>query len=387
MSSQVPPLTRIVTLGRRGVMRNAAAATATALLPNTVAGNQPVYAGAIRWDAWDAVRSNVSIAVAASLAPLQLHGRAPFCATEHGDSVDFEACNTQDVMEAEIAAASAAGISYWAYCWYGPSDSMMAAWSLHQSSPNRNSVNWCLLLQFSRLSGFASRIPAYLAYFRQPNYQRVLGSRPLVYLYVDQLTHLASDWGGNWANLRAILENLAVACVGVGVNRPYLVILSGNPSTARDIMTALAGDAISNYIGRIASGRPAPYTALDTTTQSYWAEMAATGAPVIPICMTGWDARPRKLHPPPWDHNQKPGVGMDTYVTPGTPAQIAAHINSAIAYIDTHPATCPARTLLIYSWDECDEGGSPLIPTYTASGPNHAILDAVGTVLRTRKGN
>jgi hypothetical protein len=73
---------------------------------------------------------------------------------------------------------------------------------------------------------------------------------------------------------------------------------------------------------------------------------------------------------------------MDAYVVAGTPAQIAGQVREAIEFVKTHPEICAAQTALIYSWNECDEGGSALVPTYSAAGPNHAVLDAVGTVLR-----
>ncbi len=371
------------TSGRRGIMKSAVTAAIAAFVPRAhTTVREPIYAGAIRWDAWEASNSSVNRAVATSLSPPQFHTRAPFCAAEHGGAIGFGACDTQVAMDAEIAFAAAAGIAYWAYCWYGINDPMARAWSLHQSSENRNRVKWCLLLQFSRMSSLATLVSTYVAYFRQPNYQHAAGVRPLVYVSVDQMSHLASDWRGDWTNLHTVLEKLATACAAAGVNRPYIVIMSGSPATSRDILRALNADAISNYTGRIPSGRPASYQALDKTTQAYWAEMAATGVPIVPICMTGWDTRPRKLHPPPWNHGQTPGAGMDTYVEPGTPAEIARHVRAAVDYITAHPAACPSRNLLIYSWDECDEGGSPLIPTFSPKGPNRAILDAVSAVLR-----
>jgi hypothetical protein len=288
-------------------------------------------------------------------------------------------------MDAEIGFAAAAGIAYWAYCWYGPSDPMMNAWAHHQASAQRNRVNWCLLLQFSRLAGpdALNAVHAqYIAYFRQDNYQRVMGGRPLVYIFMDQLYTLARNWSDSWDAMRAALANLAAACVEAGTKAPYIVIMSGSPPKAREIMMALGADAISNYIAPVPSGRPARYAALDAGTRSYWAEEVATGAPIVPICMTGWDVRPRKLHPPPWQADQRAGADMDTYVAAGTPAEIAAHVQAAIDYIESHRSACPAGVLLIYSWDECDEGGSALVPTFRPGAPDHAILDAVGAVLR-----
>jgi len=373
-------------ISRRNIVRQACAAGAVGLIPGPAAAAAPVFAGAIRWDAWETTDRGIANAVAATLGPHQYNNRAPFCATSPAaDTIDMSSCDTQAAMDEEIADAARAGLAYWAYCWYGAGDPMMNAWALHQSSVLRNQVGWCLLLQFSRLGGagaFAAVQTAFVGYFQQPNYQKLAGARPLIYLYVDQIAHLASDWGGNWANVGTALDHLATACASAGLARPYIVVMFGAPKDARAIASALSADAISNYMARTPKGQPATYRALDASAQAYWAEMAATGGAIVPICMTGWDTRPRKLHPPPWQHGQAPNTGMDTYVAAGTPAEIAAHIRAAIDYINAHPAITPARTLLVYSWNECDEGGSPLVPTYTPAGADHAILDAVGAVLR-----
>ena len=53
-----------------------------------------------------------------------------------------------------------------------------------------------------------------------------------------------------------------------------------------------------------------------------------------------------------------------------------------MAAVRSNPAAYPARRALIYSWNECDEGGSALIPTWTPSGPNTAILSALAAANR-----
>jgi hypothetical protein len=354
------------------------------MMPRTSFASGSILTGAIRWDAWDAVGSSVITSVENSLGPHQYHDRAPFCATSPtAESIQLRQCDTQAVMDEEIDDAASAGLSYWAYCWYGASDPMMNAWALHQSSSRKNRVNWCMILQFSRVGAdFASLTSTYVSYFLQASYQKVAGGRPLLYLFVDQLEHLTRDFGGNWANVQKGFDSLNTACTNAGLARPYLVVMYGRPQMAHDIRRQLNGDAISNYMARVPPGKPASYEALSASAQAYWAEMGGTGSAIVPICLTGWDTRPRKLHPPFWQSDQRPNIDMDAYVVAGTPAQIAAQVQAAIEYVRTNPEICPARTALIYSWNECDEGGSALVPTYTAAGPDHAVLDAVGAVLR-----
>ncbi|MGA2538833.1 MAG: hypothetical protein ABSF53_22695 [Terracidiphilus sp.] len=323
-------------------------------------------------------------AVENSLGPHLYQNRAPFCAASaSAEAIKLAKCDTQAVMDEEIAYAAKAHLAYWAYCWYGSSDAMMNAWALHQSSSQKNRVNWCMILQFSRVGAdFTSLASTHVGYFRQPNYQKVADGRPLLYLFVDQLEHLTHDFGGSWANVRKGFDSLNTACTNEGLARPYLVVMYGWPQMAHDLSKQLNGDAISNYMARVPPGKPAAYEALDASAQAYWAEMAATGSAIVPICLTGWDTRPRKQHPPFWQSDQRPNVDMDAYVVAGTPAQIAGQVQEAIEFVKTHAEICVARTALIYSWNECDEGGSTLVPTYAAAGPNHATLDAVGAVLR-----
>ena len=64
------------------------------------------------------------------------------------------------------------------------------------------------------------------------------------------------------------------------------------------------------------------------------------------------------------------------------PREIAGHVRAAVAFARSHPDACPSSTVLIYSWNECDEGGSVLCPTWTEDGPTHGILDAVSSALK-----
>ena len=346
----------------------------------------PVTAGAIRWDAWEANNSEEDSAVKMTLGPAKYQGRSPFCArAAAADAIDFSNCADQASFDAEIEFANHAGLIYWAYCWYPPSNPMMNGWRLHQASARRNDMNWCMLWQFGWLEGdhkFSESIPFFVRSFQQQNYQTVGVGRPLVYLFVDNDAPLKSGWGGDWANVRAAINQLGDACSEAKLAHPYIVIMQNSPKTANEIMRAISGDAISSYIGPIPRGRQATYSELSALTEDGWAEMAATGAPTVPICMTGWDTRPRKEHPPFWQKNKTPMLGMGNFVAAGRPAEIGAHIQAALTYVRTHSRSCLAQTVIIYSWNECDEGGSALIPSFSAQGPNHGILDAVGRVLK-----
>jgi hypothetical protein len=372
-------------ISRRGLLLSGA----VLLLDKAARASTNYVVGAIRWDAWGAAGQPggatgvVNAAVRSTLGPSQWQSRMPWFGVPTSPYTVSIAGNQQATMDAEIVYAKSAGLNYWAYCWYGPTDPMMQSWARHQSSSVANNMNWCLLLQFSRLggaSGMSAVQSAFVGYMQQTNYQKVLSGRPLIYLFMDDLTHLASDWGGSYANVQTSLNALRNACTSAGLANPYIVIMYGTPMTAYSIMGSVSADAISNYTAPSAPGQPAAYSAQITSDAAFWATMAATGASIVPIVQTGWDTRPRKQNPP-YFAKQPPGAGMLNYVAAGTPTQVASDFQAAITYVGSNPAACPSKAILAYSWDECDEGGSALIPTYTSGGPNHAILDAVGLVL------
>ena len=354
------------------------------LLANAGAPHQ-VIAGAIRWDAWAATGGYEIPAVEKTLGPRQFHSRAPFCATFPGpDEVEFSHCASQDVVDQEIRFARGAGLSYWAYCWYGAIDPMMNSWSLHQSSQIRNLMNWCLLLQASRIGtpqSFSAQFDELIAYFKQNNYQRTADGRPLLCIFVDILPGFQSRSGETFEGFKSTLIDLATACVRAGTLPPYLVIMNGDIDLTSRIVRLIGGGAISAYAPPLAEGRPAPFALQTLVAQKFWRDMAATGSEIVPICLTGWDVRARKLHPPPWMHTQTPGLDMERYVVGGLPREITTQIKLARQFVLSNPTACRSRCLLIYSWNECDEGGSALVPGIANGQINTAILDAVAAGL------
>ena len=174
---------------------------------------------------------------------------------------------------------------------------------------------------------------------------------------------LNDQWGSDLANLSLALNDFRAACQAANLKAPYLVILNSDPTKATAAMLQLKGSAISNYIGWIPQDQGAPFSKLLEFNRIFWDKMAATGSPIVPIVMTGWDTRPRKLHPPPWE--SKSGQQLqntnNAYVTAGTNEEIDQAIRSAEAFVVAHPDNCPSAHVLIYSWNECDEGGGALL--------------------------
>jgi hypothetical protein len=321
--------------------------------------------GAVRWDAWYDPEGKLGQAVEASLGPNQFHSRMPFFGQElDGDHVRIDGYH-QDIFDREITYARGIGLNYWAYCWYNDGSPLRRAWELHQKSAHANEMNWCMLWQFSKLGGpdkFSRVVPEFVKWFAQANYQKIDGA-PLVYLYIDSDTALTNEWSGDVSVLSSALDKLRSACRAERLRTPHIVILNRDPTRAATMMKQLNASAISNYIGWVPNEQAAPFSKLLEFNRLFWDKMATTGAPVVPIVMTGWDTRPRKLHPPPWEKKaaEQLRATRNTFVTPGTNDEIDNAIRAATTYVERHPIQCPSNLVLIYSWDECDEGGGALV--------------------------
>ncbi len=140
---------------------------------------------------------------------------------------------------------------------------------------------------------------------------------------------------------------------------------------------ALGADALSAYAAS-GGGIEAPYSALTKYAEEFWDRCNSAGGAVVPLVMSGWDRRPRVVHPMPWETYQKPGVGLDRYYQTATPAAIAEHLQHAVSWTLANKKAAPAQAILIYAWNENDEGGW-LTPTLNEGS---ARLDAIQKVLR-----
>ena len=76
-------------------------------------------------------------------------------------------------------------------------------------------------------------------------------------------------------------------------------------------------------------------------------------------------------------------AGSTNYTVPPTPAELANHLADALEWTSSHLTTAtPARTVLIYAWNENDEGGW-LVPTLNLDGSTNAErLTAIAAKLK-----
>jgi hypothetical protein len=70
---------------------------------------------------------------------------------------------------------------------------------------------------------------------------------------------------------------------------------------------------------------------------------------------------------------------------PFTAEECAQALKEALDFVAANPQACPANSVIIYAWNEFDEGGW-LCPTLGANGkPDTSRIEAVGKILREWK--
>ncbi len=343
-------------------------------------GAQRPIVGAIRWDGWHGSASQVGEVLEGTLGPKRYHHRLPFFAEVVSDTEVSIVGNTQEIVDEEIAYARGAGLDYWAFVTY-PADYVMSEpLKLYLASERKSDIHFCLNLQGGwegggGLDAWPEKVERYVEYFRDPCYQTVLDGRPLVYLY--SLADLIGDGRfKDWPEARQAFDQLRAATVEAGVPTPYVVAQDWTPQAATEAMERLGLDAIGAY-ALAGGGIEAPYIDLAAHVESWWDGAKEAGAPVVPLVMAGWDRRPRIERPHPWEPWQKPGEGMDRYYESPTPAELATHLGHALEWVASNSSIAEANAVLIYAWNENDEGGW-IVPTL---GDGAARLDAIAEVL------
>lgn len=335
-------------------------------------GHRRPIVGAIRWDAYTG--GEVTAQVERSLGPRKYHGRLPwFAKVIDDDHVRIDG-SPQGVMDREIAFASDAGLDYWAFLLYPEDSSMSRALGNYLRSAQRPRIGFCVILHNS-LGVPESQWPRErdraVALLKEPGYQTMLDGRPLVYAFD------AGFLGGTHAQRFADFRR-AAARAGL---RPYCVYMGWDPASDFPKASAQGFDAVSAYAHGSAD---ATYAALaEALEKRQWQSAAAAGVPCVPLVTTGWDKQPRKDNPVSWEkgdayHRQT------VFPSAAAPREIARHLGRAMRFVLDNPRTCPADAVILYAWNEHDEGGW-LSPTWSPDGrPNTERLDAIAPLLHAR---
>jgi hypothetical protein len=340
---------------------------------------RPIVA-AIRWDAWYGRGSPVS-EVEKTLGPTKYHFRLPFFAKVISPAAVSIDGDSQQVMEQEISYAASAGLDYWAFVDYWDHANLGIALRRYRAAGDKKGLRFCLIEEGGRIDRIGtSGWPRLVTCFKDPDYQTVLDGRPLLFVF-----------GRPKILGKREFESLAEQAVAAGLGKPYFVFMGWNPAADAQVVKTLAFDAVSAYAaGAGYRWEQWPYEQLTKHVRtSYWDVCRQQRIPTITFATAGWDPRPRVEHPVPWiaveprpdptpPEQQKPLIDAVT----ATPAQIAQHLQDAIDWTKNNRNLNPANAIIVYGWNENDEGGW-LIPTWKPEGqPDRSRLDAVSHVLK-----
>ncbi|MBI5684298.1 MAG: glycoside hydrolase family 99-like domain-containing protein [Verrucomicrobia bacterium] len=340
---------------------------------------------AIRWDGWYG-EGGVVKQVERSLGPPKYHFRLPwFTKVIGGDKVCING-DSQEIVEKEIAYAAEAGLNYWAFVdyWEEASD-LGIALRRYRAAKDKRGVRYCLVEEGARMDAMGTRGWRRLVeHFKDPHYQTVLDGRPLLFLFVKTRRLGKEQW-----------RELGAASVAAGLKPPYLVLMGWQPEQDAKDMAALGFDAVSAYArgGNYSMKQPAYAEQCALIRRDRWEKCRALRIPTVTFASAGWDTRPRNERPPSWmpevtatpdstpPDQQKPLIDSVT----ATPDELAAHLREAVEWTQRNHDINPSRAIIIYAWNEHDEGGW-LTPTWTADGkPNTARLDAIRSVFQPGK--
>jgi len=354
------------------------------VVPGERHGADAPIVGALRWDAWYGTGGVVQ-AVERSLGQPKYHFRLPwFARLLGGDKVSING-DSAGIMEREIAYAARAGLNYWAFLnYWQESPDLGIGLKRYLAASDKKGVRYCLLEEGGRLDRIGAKAWGSLVeHFRSSDYQTVLGGRPLLFVYIKPRVLTRADW-----------DELRRQTVAAGLMTPYLVLMGWNLEQDAKDRAELGFDALSAYArgGAYSMEQPSYAEQGRLLKERLWDEWERRRIPCVTLASAGWDTRPRNERPPEWIKDlkvqpapdpapfeqQRPLVDSVT----GTPGQVAVHIFEAVQWTRAHRDINPSNAVIVYAWNEHDEGGW-LQPTLGADGfPDEARIEALEKVLR-----
>lgn len=359
-------------------------AAAPAALP--AASPQRPLIGVIRWDMYTGHPFTTHKQEFGFLKPEQYHWRAPFFVRRTGNPEAPLAFNPgysmpvyQEAMEQEIEFAASCGIDYWAFGYEGRSHKerhpLRDGLEAYLASPRKSRVNFCLIVNCPVVAkvgyyeppsvrhteeeideDWRKQIEDIIALMKESSYQRVLGNRPLIYLYMTEfLGEGRRRTPAPTPQVERSLRSLRSRLIAAGVGNPYLAgMIDTRVKGWEALFDGKLLDCVTLYHQRYA-GSHLQYGTLWGFIQSntLHGTFKRPDLKVIPPTMSGANGMPRYKKGgefPVWDWSEP------------APGELAAHLTGAFDYVARNPAKCEANTVIMYAWNEHSEGGF-LCPT------------------------
>ncbi len=314
--------------------------------------------GVINWDCGLPPNTFFGGYLSRTLGPQEFRDRTPYYAIETSPETIEVPDRTQADFDQELQYAIDAGIDYFAYCWYddrellehvvegdatsadGHVQELNKARKLHLASPLRNQIGLCAILLTSH--PYTDDEFHDLATAMQKSCYEKIDGRPLLFFF-----------GPNWEDP---VNRLKAICAAQGVPTPYVVMIERWECPQEDFAKV---DALSDYSGCL-TGETWEALVEDMIKGNEY--RIAQGRPILPHFSMGWDPSPRVKHPVPWC--KYPTLN---YAKPATPEQLLAGAKRFKEWLQAHVASCLTGHLIVFAWNEFEEGGW-LCPTWTTSG-------------------
>lgn len=292
-----------------------------------------VKLGVIRWDAWVGDLNNVGLEVERTLSPKKYHNRLPFYAKLSTDGIKIR-CDNKEIVSQEIEYASKYGIDYFAFCWYPFKTGLDTARNLFLEI-EQTKIKWCLIIGTNPFSENDAKW--LINQFSNDNYLNVDG-RPVVYIFnINE-------------KLLKIVEYIRENCGDV---KPYFVGMVWNERQANLMTLKFKIDALTQYCTPGENG--ISYKDLSEMEIKRWNIYNSINK-VIPWITTGFDKRPRFEAPVSWEKCDN----FDTcYMELPKLDELKMTLDKAYQFQKENNG----ELLLIYAWNEFDEGGyvAPLL--------------------------
>jgi hypothetical protein len=179
------------------------------------------------------------------------------------------------------------------------------------------------------------------------------------------------------------LDSFRRECEKAGIPELYIIGMNFDIPKAAMLSVELGLQGISLYTGGTPSAG-CPYSAVMENDALRWQSMKKTGAQFVPQITTGWDKRPRYDNPNPWEPDYEDFKNQ--YSEQGTPKEIAQNIENAFNFIDENKNQTVFNSVIIYAWNENDEGGW-VCPTYfeLRDSGKPLRLDAIREMLKKHR--
>lgn len=324
-----------------------------------------VKVGTIRWDAWVGERWSAGLEVERILSGIpqsnpdaaavtDYHFRVPWFGTILPDNKVLARYTDLQTVEREIRYAKAAGIDYWATVWYGDHNSTTG--SLHRNlwtkSLQRNSLQWCHVFDGNfrgavgdwttpKQKKLVSDIVA--IDFKSDAYVKTNTGRPVFYIH---------DAQENW---NVCVNMLYTECALQGVPEPFVIIgtFQTNTDNINHIVDACRASGISSYV--VAGKDNITYASNAEMERSRWSLWNSCNGVAIPTVTAGWDNRPRYYCGCPWYANIEDL--RNSWIQYPTPVELQKQVVDAIEFTQANSKATDFKSVLIYAWNEYDEGG------------------------------